>query len=74
MGWARRPLVIELDDGTLMFASRDDEGNDGGALFGQVEARSCRSRCSGRGRESSREEGPSLVVVVVVVVGRTRGR
>lgn len=28
-----RPAVIELDDGTLMFASCDPEGNGPGALF-----------------------------------------
>lgn len=32
-GWMRRPLVIELDDGTFIYPSRDDEGNDAGALF-----------------------------------------
>jgi hypothetical protein len=35
MGWYSRPLVIEFTDGSLVFASQDDEGNDGGALFGQ---------------------------------------
>ncbi len=35
LGWYRRSLVIELDDGTLLFSSKDDEGNDAGALFGQ---------------------------------------
>lgn len=33
LGWFSRPLVIHLDDGNLVFASADDEGNDGGALF-----------------------------------------
>ena len=33
MGWSYRPVVIHLDDGNLVFASCDDEGNDGGALF-----------------------------------------
>jgi len=27
-----RPLVLQLDDDTLVYSSRDDEGNDGGAL------------------------------------------
>lgn len=36
MGWYKRPLVIEFTDGTLIFSSSDDEGNDGGALFGQT--------------------------------------
>ncbi len=31
--WGKRPLVIEFDDGTLMFPMCDDEGNDGGTLF-----------------------------------------
>jgi len=33
MGWYSRPLIIGLDDGTLLYSSADDEGNDGGALF-----------------------------------------
>ena len=36
MGWYKRPLIIEFTDGTLIFPSMDDEGNDGGALFGQT--------------------------------------
>lgn len=36
MGWTCLVPVLELDDGTLLFPSRDDEGNDGGALFGQT--------------------------------------
>jgi len=35
MGWYSRPIVIHLDDGSMIFPSQDDEGNDGGALFGQ---------------------------------------
>jgi len=35
LGWYSKPLVIELNDGSLILPSRDDEGNDGGALFGQ---------------------------------------
>jgi len=27
-----RPLVLQLDDGTLIYPSKDDEGNDGGAI------------------------------------------
>ena len=34
MGWDNRPVVLELDNGALFWPSRDDEGNDGGALFG----------------------------------------
>jgi hypothetical protein len=35
MGWYNRPVVIQFTDGTLIFPSADDEGNDGGAMFGQ---------------------------------------
>ena len=39
-GWAgERPaglLVIELDNGAKLFASRDDEGNGPGRLFGKL--------------------------------------
>lgn len=31
--WQNRALVIELDDGTLIHASCDEEGNDAGVLF-----------------------------------------
>ena len=37
MGWSQRPVVITLSDGSHIFASKDDEGNDGGALFGDDE-------------------------------------
>lgn len=33
LGWASRPIIIELDDGTFIYPSADDEGNNGGALF-----------------------------------------
>lgn len=33
MGWFHRPLALMLEDGTFIYSSRDDEGNDGGALF-----------------------------------------
>jgi hypothetical protein len=36
MGWYKRPIVIQFTDGTIVFPSMDDEGNDGGALFGQT--------------------------------------
>lgn len=32
-GFSRSPLLIIFTDGTDMFPSSDDEGNDGGALF-----------------------------------------
>ena len=35
MGWYKRPLCFELDNGTLCIPSMDDEGNDGGSLFYQ---------------------------------------
>lgn len=35
LDWYSRPVVIELNDGSLILPSRDDEGNDGGAMFGQ---------------------------------------
>jgi hypothetical protein len=33
MGWYRKALVIIFTDGSYMFPSADDEGNDAGALF-----------------------------------------
>jgi hypothetical protein len=35
LGWHSSPVVLELEDGTLLFPSSDDEGNGAGALFGQ---------------------------------------
>jgi hypothetical protein len=35
MGWYSRSLVIQFDDGTIIYPSKDDEGNDAGALFGK---------------------------------------
>ena len=32
--WNKRPIVIQFTDGTIIYPSMDDEGNDGGALFG----------------------------------------
>jgi len=32
LGWSRTPIII-FTDGTFILASRDDEGNDGGAFF-----------------------------------------
>jgi hypothetical protein len=33
-GWSKKPIVIALDDneGTMLWVSADDEGNDGGAI------------------------------------------
>ena len=36
MSWDKRPLVLHLDNGTLLFISKDDEGNNGGSLFYQT--------------------------------------
>ena len=33
MGWRNRPIVLQLDDGNMIYASSDDEGNDAGAMF-----------------------------------------
>lgn len=33
LGWETRCVVIQLDDGNLIFPSCDDEGNGAGALF-----------------------------------------
>lgn len=33
LGWYSRSVVIELDNGVLVWPSRDDEGNDAGSLF-----------------------------------------
>jgi len=35
LDWTQSVLVLTLDDGTLLFPSMDDEGNNGGAMFGQ---------------------------------------
>lgn len=33
MDWTSRPVAFMLETGIWFFASMDDEGNDGGALF-----------------------------------------
>jgi hypothetical protein len=33
LGWNVRPICFFLDNGQYCILSRDDEGNDGGALF-----------------------------------------
>ena len=33
IGWYKRPLLMVLDNGTIIHAQADDEGNDGGALY-----------------------------------------
>lgn len=37
LGWFRSSLVLFLDDGSYLFPSADDEGNDAGALFTSFE-------------------------------------
>ncbi len=33
LGWYKRPIILQLDDGNIIYPSMDDEGNNGGALF-----------------------------------------
>ena len=33
LGWLGSSIVLQLDDGTAIYPSRDDEGNGPGALF-----------------------------------------
>ena len=35
-GWDENFTVIELSNGTTLYASRDSEGNGAGAMFGQT--------------------------------------
>lgn len=35
-GWSQPATVLVLEDGTLIYASRDDEGNGPGVLFGMT--------------------------------------
>ena len=35
MAWGQAPIVLGLDDGTLLIPSRDPEGNEAGSLFTQ---------------------------------------
>ena len=39
-GYHHRPVVFQLDNGALFWPSKDDEGNDAGALMGQDGAQS----------------------------------
>lgn len=36
MYWTAQCLVITLNDGTVLFPSRDDEGNGAGTMFGRT--------------------------------------
>lgn len=33
IGFHSRPLVLVLDDGSVLYPQSDDEGNDGGAMY-----------------------------------------
>jgi hypothetical protein len=33
LGWGARPIVIQLDDGNIIYPSQDDEGNGPGSIF-----------------------------------------
>ena len=35
LGWNESVLVLIFEDGTMVYPSQDDEGNGGGAFFGQ---------------------------------------
>ena len=37
IGWCSRPVCIGLDDGSWLYPSMDDEGNEAGALFSNDE-------------------------------------
>lgn len=37
LGWSYRGVVITLEDGTQLYPSADDEGNNAGALFTSLE-------------------------------------
>ena len=39
--WYNKPICMLLDDGTWIYPSKDDEGNDGGALFTTSKIESC---------------------------------
>ena len=37
LDWHKRPIIIELDNGTTLIPSMDEEGNDGGAIHTNLE-------------------------------------
>ena len=41
MMWDSKPVCFQLDDGTWLYPSQDDEGNNGGALFTTSKVESC---------------------------------
>ena len=46
--------VLELDNGTAIYPSRDFEGNDGGVLFGVTENEECFSVCERKAVDTSK--------------------
>jgi len=38
LGWTKSAVVVIFNDGTMLYPSMDDEGNNGGALFGQAKS------------------------------------
>ena len=44
-GWDHRPLLVQLDDGTVLLATADEEENDAGVLIVQTAERDL---CLGR--------------------------
>jgi|TARA_Y100000015_G_C2368130_1_gene78606 hypothetical protein len=57
MGWDSAPICLLLDDGTYIFPSRDDEGNDGGALFTNAQDKDCPVLSVGWENEFEKKEG-----------------
>ena len=57
MGWDSCPICLLLDDGTYIFPSRDDEGNDGGALFTNEDSKDCPVLSVGWENEFEKIEG-----------------
>ena len=45
VGWPDRPAVLELDDGTVLYATCDEEGNGAGVLMAEGKRREV---CLGR--------------------------
>ena len=41
MGWDYQPCEIHLNDGTIITPSADDEGNNAGALFTNIQELPC---------------------------------
>ncbi|MEI6297104.1 MAG: hypothetical protein WCO84_05715 [bacterium] len=37
LGWSKKALVIFFEDGSYLFPSSDDEGNNAGSLFTSIE-------------------------------------